>query len=86
MSLALASPYCEYLDGDLAPKSLPDEKHSALLYELMLLPGARASEYGLRIRPELHLRITETRYRIPDLAVFSAGSEVPLTLMNNLSS
>jgi Uma2 family endonuclease len=62
-------PNCEYLDGVLKAKSLPDRIHSAL-QEILLafLRTQRGAFPTLKGRPELHNRITPTRFRIPDIA------------------
>jgi len=56
-------PHCEYLDGELLPKSLPDYIHSKLQKLLIVLLAQHAVE-GLA---ELHTRISPRRYRIPDV-------------------
>jgi hypothetical protein len=65
-------PNCEYLDGVLVPKPLPDHIHSKLQKLLILMLAGTEEKYGLDPLPELHIRITATRFRVPDFAVLIA--------------
>lgn len=60
-------PPCEYVDGTLIPKSVPDYIHSRLQKLLLLQLAAQEEKYGIEVCPELHIRINPTRFRIPDL-------------------
>lgn len=64
-------PYCEYVDGELRPKPPKDDESSSLLGALLVHLGARERVLELRVRPSRHLRISPTRYRIPDVSVFT---------------
>jgi Uma2 family endonuclease len=61
-------PHCEYLDGVLVPKAVPDRIHSKLQKLLILMLAAEEQKFGLDGLPELHIRITSTRFRVPDVA------------------
>jgi Uma2 family endonuclease len=63
-------PHCEYLDGDLRPKQPKDDAGSSLLAALVVALAAQDRRLGLRVRPSRHIRISPTRYRVPDVAVF----------------
>jgi Uma2 family endonuclease len=65
-------PNCEYLDGVLAPKPLPDRIHSKLQTLLAAWLLARTAQLPLEILTELHLRIGPTQWRVPDLSVLVA--------------
>ncbi|MBC8167374.1 MAG: Uma2 family endonuclease [Bryobacteraceae bacterium] len=60
-------PYCEYIDGTLEQKSLPDHKHSRLQTLLAGLLLAQEDRLGYETCTELHVWVTPTRFRIPDL-------------------
>lgn len=58
-------PYREYRDGVLYPKAIPTRLHSIIQLALAtMLRNQGASAF-----PELTLRISETKYLIPDVAV-----------------
>lgn len=60
-------PDCEYLDGMLAPKALPDYIHSKLQTLLLVLIAAQGQKLGIEGLAELRSRITLTRWRVPDV-------------------
>lgn len=64
-------PNCEYLDGVLKPKALPDRIHSRLQALIVALLLSRQDKYSLDCLPELHARITPTRFRIPDVCAMT---------------
>ena len=58
-------PYCEYRDGVVSPKAMPAKLHSLIQFALqMLLRGQ-----GVQPLPELTLRISPTKYLVPDVCV-----------------
>lgn len=59
-------PACEYVDGLLVPKGMGNRKHSRLQRRLLELLRA-FSEF--EAFPELHAKLRETEFRIPDIAV-----------------
>ena len=64
-------PNCEYLDGVLVSKAVPDYLHSQLQTLLLLLLAAKKNEFGIQALAELHLRVTPTRFRVPDISVLN---------------
>lgn len=65
-------PHCEYLDGVLVAKAVPDYIHSKLQKLLLLQLSARERQYGIEVLAELHVSIHPARFRIPDLAGLSS--------------
>jgi Uma2 family endonuclease len=60
-------PYCEYIDGVLYPKAMPTTRHAliqALLIRLLSAPGV----YALC---EVHVRLSPTKYLVPDVIATS---------------
>jgi Uma2 family endonuclease len=61
-------PHCEYLDGVLLAKSMADVIHSALQMLLIVFLAAQREKFkNLKSLPELNVRVTPTRFRIPDV-------------------
>jgi Uma2 family endonuclease len=58
-------PYREYRDGVLYPKAMPTKLHSIIMRALVTL----FQNQGASAFPELTLRISATKYLIPDVAV-----------------
>jgi len=56
-------PICEYRDGVLCPKPLPTTFHGLL--EFMLVAMLR--KLGLQAAPEVTVRLSPTRYLVPDV-------------------
>lgn len=60
-------PYCEYLDGVLRQKAMPTYKHART--ELRVSNLINLLGLGLEAVPERTVRLRETRYLVPDVAV-----------------
>lgn len=56
-------PYCEYVDGVLHPKAMPTKLHALIQKILMRLLDAQ----GVESLSEVHVRLSPTRYLIPDV-------------------
>jgi Uma2 family endonuclease len=58
-------PYCEYRDGSVSPKAMPTKFHAIIQRVLMTL----LQSMGVQAFPELTVRISPTRYLVPDVCV-----------------
>ena len=58
-------PNCEYNDGVIYPKAMPTKLHSIIQFAVMMLLRGQ----GVRPFPELTVRISPTKYLVPDVAV-----------------
>ncbi len=58
-------PYREYRDGDVSAKAMPTKLHSVIQYALLML----LRNQGVQPLPELAVRITSTKYLVPDVVV-----------------
>jgi Uma2 family endonuclease len=58
-------PYCEYRDGVVSPKAMPTKLHSIIQRVLMTM----LQDQGVQAFPELTVRISPTRYVVPDVCV-----------------
>jgi len=56
-------PYCEYVDGVLYPKAVPTKLHALIQKLLMRLLDAQ----GVEALGEMHVRLSPTKYLIPDV-------------------
>jgi len=58
-------PYREYRDGAVSAKAMPTKFHAIIQYALLMLLRAQ----GVQALPELTVRISPTRYLVPDVCV-----------------
>ena len=58
-------PYREYRDGDVSAKAMPTKLHSVIQYALLML----LRNQGVQALPELTVRISTTKYLLPDVVV-----------------
>lgn len=58
-------PYCKYRDGVVSPKSMATKLHSLVQCALLML----LRNQGVQPLPELTVRISATKYLVPDVSV-----------------
>ena len=63
--LRTEKPNCEYVDGVLQAKAMPTTLHSFIQGVLLLL----LNNQGVQALPELTVRLSATKYLVPDLTV-----------------
>ncbi len=59
-----SDPNCEYRDGVLYPKPMPTTVHALLEFMLVLM----LRKLGLQAAPEVTVRVSPTKYLVPDVA------------------
>lgn len=64
-------PNCEYLDGVLISKAMPDRIHGRLQALLIGFLLAQEELFGFESLSEQHIRISPTRFRIPDVSALT---------------
>ncbi|HEX3681974.1 MAG TPA: Uma2 family endonuclease [Bryobacteraceae bacterium] len=62
-------PDCDYVDGELVERNVGELKHSFLQNILGGYLRELSRRSGIRVATELRMRISPTRFRIPDLTV-----------------
>ncbi len=74
-------PDCDFIDGSLEERNVGEWDHSRLQLKIGAYFLARYEAQGMRVVPELRIRVTPTRVRIPDLCVFLTDPQqkVPAT-------
>jgi hypothetical protein len=63
-------PHCEYLDGVLLPKSVPDRLHSRLQALIAAYLLSQEAKFKVQAVTEIHIRVSATRWRVPDAGAF----------------
>ena len=69
----LASAYepdCDFVDGSLEERNVGEWDHSRLQLKIGAYLLARYETKGMRVAPELRIRVAQGRVRIPDLCLF----------------
>jgi Uma2 family endonuclease len=69
----------EYLDGELVERNMGNKSHGRVQGRFIYLLSQFEGATGIFVIPEVRHKVTPTRYRIPDVAVFASepASEVP---------
>jgi Uma2 family endonuclease len=62
-------PDCDYVDGALVERNVGTKDHSKLQDEILAWFRARRDVYRIVQFPEQRVRVSRTRYRIPDVCV-----------------
>jgi Uma2 family endonuclease len=73
-------PDCEYLDGEVVERNMGELPHSDVQVTLVHLLKQLRARLGIRVGAEIRVRISPTRYRIPDVAVWRndhIGDRIP---------
>ncbi len=61
----------EYLDGVVSERNVGTPDHSALQKILVVYLAGFEKRLNIVVRPECRIRTSETRYRVPDIAVMT---------------
>jgi Uma2 family endonuclease len=71
-----SEPDCEYVDGQIEERPMPEYDHSTWQTALMLFFSAHGKTWNIRSRPELRVRVSPTRFRVPDVTVLSRSAPI----------
>lgn len=68
-------PDCDYVDGEVQERNLGEWDHSSIQMKFLLYLGTRQSQLGIKVVPEQRVRVSPTRFRIPDVCVVLGGPD-----------
>src|SRR5260370_10980262 len=71
---------CEYLDGEIADRNAGEWPHAETMGTLCHLLRELRPRLGIRVAPVIRIRISPTRYRVADVAVWrddNIGTGIP---------
>jgi Uma2 family endonuclease len=74
LKTSFEGPDPEYVDGEIVERAVPDWMHGRVQARLIEIFYELRKRHPLQAAPEVRHKVRETRYRIPDVAVF-AGPE-----------
>jgi Uma2 family endonuclease len=69
-------PDCDYVDGEVQERNLGEFEHATLQGEVYFWFRQHAEEWGIRVLPEMRLRVSESSVRIPDVTVMLKGQPI----------
>ncbi|MBZ5723370.1 MAG: Uma2 family endonuclease [Acidobacteriia bacterium] len=67
-------PDCDFVDGIIEERNVGEKDHAKLQQEILFYLRERRREWNIFVIQELRVRVSATRYRIPDICVV-AGPE-----------
>jgi Uma2 family endonuclease len=76
-----SEPDCEYVDGQIEERPMPEYDHSSWQSALILFFSANAKTWNIRSRPELRVRVSPTRFRVPNVTVLSRSAPTEQTIV-----
>jgi Uma2 family endonuclease len=62
-------PDAEYVDGQIQERPMGEDDHSAWQNAICLWFNLHAKEWNVRVRPELRIQVSASRFRVPDVAL-----------------
>lgn len=70
------SPDCDYVDGRIEERNVGEHDHAALQAALILWFGQRQNEWNIEVLPEQRIRISASKFRVPDVCLISLSEPV----------
>jgi Uma2 family endonuclease len=69
-------PDAEYVDGKIEERPMGEFDHASWQQAIQLWFFQHQKEWGIRVLPELRVRVAVTRYRVPDVTVLDVGQPI----------
>jgi Uma2 family endonuclease len=73
---------CEFVDGEIVAKNMGEFGHGSVQARIIELLRALRKALGLQVVAEIRIRISSSRYRVPDIGVWlpgDVGGPIPIT-------
>ncbi len=74
LHISFDGPDREYVDGEIIERHLGSKRHSKAQRRVIRFFESLSDRHSLHLFPEMRVKISSTRYRVPDVAVYF-GSE-----------
>jgi len=75
-------PDAEFVDGFVEERPMGEFGHSSWQYAIQSWFGSYAKDWNIRVRCELRVQVTATRYRVPDVVVWDKSLSVKRILIH----
>jgi Uma2 family endonuclease len=69
-------PDAEYVDGVIEERPVGEYDHATWQYAIQQWFAQHGAAWNIRVRAELRVRVSPTRYRVPDVTVFDRGRPI----------
>jgi Uma2 family endonuclease len=69
-------PDAEYVDGEIEERPMGENDHSAWQDAICFWFRQHAQEWNVRVRPELRIQVSATRFRVPDVTVLNRDQPI----------
>jgi Uma2 family endonuclease len=69
-------PDAEYVDGEILERPMGEFDHNAWQQAIQLWFWQNAKEWNTRVVPEQRVRVTQTRFRVPDVTVLDRSRAI----------
>ena len=69
-------PDAEYVDGEIEERPVGEYDHATCQQALQQWFLQHGKEWGIRVRAELRVQVSPTRYRVPDVVVFDRNRPI----------
>jgi len=67
---------CDYVDGVIEERAVGEYDHATWQIILGAFFLAKEKEWGIRVRPELRVQVSASRYRVPDVCLLSREAPI----------
>ncbi len=69
-------PDAEFVDGVVEERPMGEYDHSSWQHALELWFSQHGREWGVRVRPELRIQVSESKFRVPDVTVLDRNQPI----------
>jgi Uma2 family endonuclease len=69
-------PDAEYVDGEIERRPMGEYDHAAWQEAILLWFRQHATDWNVRVKPELRIRVSATRFRVPDVTVLDRSQPI----------
>lgn len=69
-------PDAEYVDGEIEERPMGEYDHASWQEAIILWFRQHAKDWSVRVKPELRVQVSATRYRVPDVTVLDRNQPI----------
>jgi Uma2 family endonuclease len=69
-------PDAEYVDGEIEERPMGEYDHASWQEAILLWFRQHTQEWNIRVKPELRVQVSSTRFRVPDVTVLDRNQPI----------